>query len=182
MESTWKAVLVYTVALTLIIQAFSQVFAGPAPPPMNTVQQNVGIHFPSIDANDYFWHGHNLTAFFEVLATWLVNHTIPQPVWADTVESGLVLGTTGDWFNHTLPNEPVYIGLQMHPDNLTYDSVLVIPGVYDKDATHWQLALYWVNGTQINDDTALLVMYHMRWEPRLADPNDPQLPLGGPPD
>ena len=84
-----------------------------------------------------------------------------------TNEWGLVLGTTGDWFNYTeITYTPVYLGLQMHPLNITYDSVLVLPVVYDKDATHWQLALYWVNGTQITDNTELLVMYyaHVDWD------------------
>ena len=84
-----------------------------------------------------------------------------------TNEWGLVYGTTGDWFNYTdITYTPVYLGLQMHPLNITYDSVLVLPVVYDKDATHWQLALYWVNGTQITDDTELLVMYyaHVDWD------------------
>lgn len=83
-------------------------------------------------------------------------------------EWGLVFGTTGDWFNYTVLEDavPVYIGLQMHPLNITYDGVLVLPVVYDKDATHWQLALYWVNGTQITDDTNLMVMYyaHIDWD------------------
>jgi hypothetical protein len=84
-----------------------------------------------------------------------------------TNEWNLVYGTTGDWFNYTdITYTPVYIGLQMHPLNITYDSVLVLPVVYDKDATHWQLALYWVNGTQITDNTDLLVMYyaHVDWD------------------
>jgi len=84
-----------------------------------------------------------------------------------TNEWGLVYGTTGDWFNYTeLTYTPVYLGLEMHPLNITYDSVLVEPRVYDKDATHWQLALYWINGTQITDNTELLVMYyaHVDWD------------------
>ena len=84
-----------------------------------------------------------------------------------TNEWGLVYGTTGDWFNYTdITYTPVYLGLQMHPLNITYDSELVLPVVYDKDATHWQLALYWVNGTQITDNTDLLVMYyaHVDWD------------------
>ena len=68
----------------------------------------------------------------------------------------------------------------MHPDNLTYDSVLVYPVVYDKSATQWQLALYWFNGTQITDNTDMLVMYHMRYEVGLEDPNEPQLPAEEP--
>ena len=79
----------------------------------------------------------------------------------DRNEWDLVYGTTGDWFNYTTINSTaVYIGLEMHPLNITYDSVLVEPRVYDKDNTHWQLALYWINGTQITDNTNLMVMYH----------------------
>ena len=84
-----------------------------------------------------------------------------------TNEWGLVYGTTGDWFNYTdITYTPVYIGLQMHPLNITYDGVLVLPVVYDKSATQWQVALYWVNGTQITDNTELLVMYyaHVDWD------------------
>ena len=104
----------------------------------------------SVNASTYFlnYHGtvYNLT---EVLT----NVTItPVSEW------GLVLGTTGDWFNYSGLSgaTPVYIGLQVHPDNVTLG---VLPQVYDKDATHWQLALYWYNGTQYNKGD-VLVMYH----------------------
>jgi hypothetical protein len=40
----------------------------------------------------------------------------------------------------------------------------VIPQVYDKDATHWQLSLYWYNGTQYNKDDVLVMYYaHIDW-------------------
>ena len=84
-----------------------------------------------------------------------------------TNEWGLVYGTTGDWFNYTDLSgaTPVYIGVQMHPLNLTASGVLLIPEVYDKDATHWQLGLYWVNGTQYNQDDVLVMYYaHIEWE------------------
>ena len=98
---------------------------------------------------DYFWRNNNITAAVEGITIVPVN------------EWGLVYGTTGDWFNYSvLTYTPLYIGLQMYPTNITYDEELVYPVVYDKDATHWQLALYWTNGTQITDNTDLLVMYH----------------------
>jgi len=81
-----------------------------------------------------------------------------------TNEWGVVLGTTGDWFNYTDLSgaTPVYIGLQVHPLNVT---VGVLPQVYDKDATHWQLALYWYNGTQYNQDDVLVMYYaHIDWD------------------
>ena len=81
-----------------------------------------------------------------------------------TDEWGLVYGTTGDWFNYTeITYTPVYIGLQMHPLNVTDG---VIPQVYDKDNYHWQLALYWYNGTQYNKGGDFLVMYyaHVDWD------------------
>jgi len=82
-----------------------------------------------------------------------------------TNEWGLVYGTTGDWFNYTeITDTPIYIGLQLHPDNLTVAGDYVIPNVYDKDDYHWQLELVWLgNGTQCNKD--LLVMYyaHVEW-------------------
>jgi len=168
--------------LTMILMVnfyISAITAGPPPPPANTIQQGVGINMPTIQAWDFYFRGTNLTAFFLNLTAALENITIPRPVWEITVEWGLVQGTTGDWFNHTLPGEPIYIGLQMHPDNLTVGGDYVIPNVYDKDDYHWQLELVWMtNGTQCTKD--LLVMYHMRWEPPLngeeVDPNEPQLP------
>lgn len=83
-----------------------------------------------------------------------------------TDEWGLVYGTTGDWFNYTdITATPVYLGLQMHPLNESIAGVTVLPQVYDKDSTHWQLALYWVNGTQILNYDALVMYYaHVDWD------------------
>lgn len=81
-----------------------------------------------------------------------------------TNEWGLVLGTTGNWFNYTTISgaTPVYIGLQLHPLNAT---VPVLPQVYDKDATHWQLELVWYNGTQYNQGDVLVMYYaHIDWD------------------
>ena len=174
MGMTRKDALVFSLCLLLVVWAVSPIFA--QPPAINTIEHNVGIYYDIVAANDFWFRGVNLTGLFVNVTEALENFTGPLFVYEATVEGGLVLGTTGDWFNHTLPGEPVYIGLQMHPTNITYDSVLVLPVVYDKDATHWQLALYWVNGTQITDNTDLRVMYHMRWEPGGVDPNEPQLP------
>jgi len=124
--------------------------------PNNTLQDDWLVITNINVTGDYFWRNNNITAAVEGITTVPVN------------EWGLVLGTTGDWFNYTDLEgaTPVYIGLQMHPLNITYDSVSVFPVVYDKDATHWQLALYWVNGTQITDNTDLRVMYyaHIDWD------------------
>ena len=140
------------------------VSSGPPPPPPNTIQDNVGVNMPSINAWDYFWRNNNLTAFFEALSDWLTNHTLPQPVWEETVEWGIVYGSTGDWFNHTLPGAPIAILLGMYPGNNTIGGQYVIPYVYDMDNVHWQLELVWMlNGTQCFHD--LNVMYHMRWDP-----------------
>lgn len=170
--------IVCALSLALIISALTvpyTILAGPAPPPANTIQHDVGIYFPSINAWDYFYRGYNITTFIEAVAAWIEDHEGDGPVWESTVEWGLVYGTTGDWFDHTLPGEPVSIVLQMHPDSLEYQANLIIPEVYDKTATQWQLALYFLNGTQVTDDHDMLVMYHMRWEPGLEDPNEPQL-------
>ena len=117
--------------------------------PDRTLTNNWLVH-PNINiTGDYFWRGNNITAAIEGITI------IPVNEW------GLVYGTTGDWFNYSvLTYTPLYIGLQMYPTNITYDEELVYPVVYDKDATHWQLALYWTNGTQITDNTDMLVMYH----------------------
>ena len=95
---------------------------------------------------DYYWRNHNLTAALDSIANNVTN------------EWNLVYGTTGDWFNYTsITGVPVYIGLQVHPLNVT---VGVLPQVYDKDSSKWQLALYWYNGTQYVKDDNVLVMYH----------------------
>ena len=135
----------------------------PASTPVDTLQTHtngtsvVRSDYVYIDG-DLYYRGYNVTNA-------IVGLTVTP-----TNEFGLVLGTTGDWFNYTrISLNPVYIGLQMHPTNITYDEVLVLPVVYDKDATHWQLALYWVNGTQITDNTDLRVMYIAH-----VDINDPE--------
>ncbi|MFO7889800.1 MAG: hypothetical protein R6V04_05610 [bacterium] len=85
-----------------------------------------------------------------------------------TNEWGLVYGTTGDWFNYTELSgaTPVYMNLHMHPLNDTIAGEKVIPQVYDKDDTHWQLALYWAgNGTQISGKDCLVMYYaHIEWD------------------
>ena len=103
---------------------------------------------------DYFWRTNNLTAAIEGFTVTPVN------------EWGLVYGTTGDWFNYTVLTgaTPVYIGLQMHPLNITIGGDLVIPEVYDKDDTHWQLGLYWLNGTQCSKDCLVMYYAHIDWD------------------
>jgi hypothetical protein len=84
-----------------------------------------------------------------------------------TNEWGLVYGTTGDWFNYTDISgaTPVYINLHIHPLNETVGGEKIWPQVYDKDATHWQLALYWANGTQYNKGDVLVMYYaHIEWD------------------
>jgi len=169
-----KRILGFVLCLLVSVCCSSVIFAGPPPPAVNTIQHGVGLNYLTIEARDFFFRGVNLTDLFITIAEYISNYTGPIPVWEPTVEWGLVQGTSGDWFNHTLPYEPVAILLQMHNTNYLYDGVLVIPVVYDKTTTQWQLGLFWVNGTQIDDD--LLIMYHMRWQPGLDDPNEPQLP------
>lgn len=99
-----------------------------------------------------------------------------------TNEWGLVYGTTGDWFNYTeLSYTPVYIGLQMHPLNITIGGDLVIPEVYDKDATHWQLGLYWLNGSQCDKDCLVMYYAHVEWDNadglEYIEPNTEQEPV-----
>jgi len=167
---------VTAITLVLIVSVFSipLMVLSQAPPPINTIEHGVGVYFPTIQADDYWFRGVNLTAFFINLLDALENFTLPGVVFEETVEWGLVYGATGNWFDHTLPGEPVYIGLQMHPDSLIIAGQYVIPNVYDKSATQWQLEVVWMlNGTQCFHD--VLVMYHMRYEVGLEDPNDPQL-------
>ena len=149
------------------------------PPPINTIEHDEGLYFENVAANNYWFRGVNLTDLFLNITDLLENFTGPIFVPEATVEWGLVEGTTGNWFNHTLPGEPVAIILQMHPDNLTIAGQYVIPNVYDKSATQWQLEVVWLlNGTQCYHDVR--VMYHMRWERGLEDPNDPQEPAQEP--
>jgi len=104
---------------------------------------------------DLFYQGHNVTAVIESLLG--LNATN---------EWGLVYGTTGDWFNYTdITYTPVYLGLQMHPLNLTIGGEYVIPNVYDKDDYHWQLELVWMlNGTQCNKDCLVMYYAHVEWD------------------
>ena len=111
----------------------------------------------NLNVTDTYWWSHGGTTYNMTAA---VSSLLDVNA---TNEWGLVLGTTGDWFNYTeLTYTPVYIGLQVHPLNVTLG---VIPQVYDKDATHWQLALYWYNGTQYNKDDVLVMYYaHVEWD------------------
>jgi len=169
------------ISLSCAYNVISMALAGPAPPPANTIQQGVGVNLPTAEFWDYFYRGHNLTAFFEGLAAILASLPVGDMVDVlneTNVEWGVVFGTTGDWYTHTLPGEPKVILLEMHPDNLDYDGVLVIPKPYDKTATQWQLALYWINGTQITDNTNFKVMYHLRYNPDDPTSNAVQMPVG----
>lgn len=144
---------------TLLMTVFAAV-------PADTLRTtNAGVSTLVVDqlnvTDTYFftWNGttYNLT---EVVAGLLG--------WNATDEWGLVYGTTGDWFNYTeITATPVYLGLQLHPLNVSvYGGELLLPEVYDKDATHWQLALYWaVNGTQYNKGDVLVMYYaHVEWD------------------
>lgn len=149
--------------LYLIIITLSLIGASYAAVPMSTPPDTVQTYNngTSITRTDYIvvdrdliYRNHNVTAAIESLLG--VNATN---------EWGLVLGTTGDWFNYTdITYTPVYIGLQMHPLNHTIGGDLVIPEVYDKDDTHWQLALYWLNGTQCNKDCLVMYYAHVEWD------------------
>ena len=146
-------------ALTVSVWA-----AVPNSTPADTIQTyNNGTSIGRFDYvvvdGDYFWEYngtlYNLTSAIAGLAG--VNATN---------EWGLVYGTTGDWFNYTVLTGavPVYIGLQMHPLNVTIGGEYVIPNVYDKDATHWQLELFWLNGTQCNKDCLVMYYAHINWD------------------
>jgi len=164
MRNLRRDLIVFGLALLMVVGVIAYPVWSQAPPAINTIENDVGLYFHTVAADDYFYRTYNVTAFFEALADWLVNHTLPTPVWEETVEWGVAYGRTGDWFNHTLPGEPTVVILQMHPTNHTiHGGLLVFPAVYDKSATQWQLGLYYFNGTQIDED--LLVMYHLRWEP-----------------
>ena len=156
----WKKTFVYLliVALGLVAVSYCAVPLGAPEDSIVTYANDTSVRRADyfVVDRDLFYRGYNASAAIEALLG--LNATN---------EWGLMYGTTGDWFNYTdITYTPVYLGLQMHPLNITYDSVLVVPVVYDKDATHWQLALYWINGTQITDSTDLLVMYyaHVEWD------------------
>ena len=120
-------------------------FVSSVPPPSaeNTIQEGRGVNMPTADFDDYFFRGVNLTDLFITIADAIANYTGPTPVWEPTVEWGVAYGSTGDWFNHSLPGEPTVILLQMHPTNHTvHGGLLVFPAVYDKSATQWQARLY----------------------------------------
>lgn len=140
------------------------VLSGPPPPADNTIEHDVGLSLPTVEAHDFWFRDQNLTALFISIADAIANYTGPTPVWEPTVEWGVVYGSTGDWFNHTLPGAPITILLGMYPGNNTIGGQYVVPYVYDMDNVHWQLELVWMlNGTQCFHD--LNVMYHMRWDP-----------------
>jgi len=165
LNRTEKILVGSLLSLSLIIACYTVITwaAVPNSTPPDTIQTfdnntQVARHdYLVLDRDLFFVRGgvyYNTTAAIESLLN--INATN---------EWGLVYGTTGDWFNYTdLTANPVYLGLQMHPTNLTVAGEYVIPNVYDKDATHWQLELVWMgNGTQCNKD--LLVMYyaHVEW-------------------
>jgi len=160
------SILIFSIALTV----------GFAAVPADTLRTTTaGVSTLVVDqlnvTDTYFftWNGtiYNLT---EVVAGLLG--------WNATDEWGLVYGTTGDWFNYTeITATPVYLGLQMHPLNLTIGGDYLIPNVYDKDATHWQLELVWLtNGTQCDKDCLVMYYAHVEWDNEdgleYLEPND----------
>jgi hypothetical protein len=165
--NTWKKGYVFIFICLLSVAIVGINAAVPQSTPRDTIQtyQNdtnvIRKDYVVIDRDLFFIRGgvyYNTTEAIESLLN--INATN---------EWGLVLGTTGDWFNYTELSgaTPVYIGLQVHPDNVTLG---VLPQVYDKDATHWQLALYWYNGTQYNKDDVLVMYYaHIEWNNPTGD-------------
>jgi len=141
---------------TLIVGVFGAV-------PADTIRTDTtGVSTIVVDnlnvTDTYYWtHGGTTYNMTEAVSSLLdVNATN---------EWGLVYGTTGDWFDYTELSgaTPVYIGLQIHPLNHTIGGDLVIPEVYDKDATHWQLGLYWLNGSQCSKDCLVMYYAHIDW-------------------
>ena len=80
-----------------------------------------------LNVTDTYWWSHGGTTYNMTAAVSSLLNVNATNEW------GLVLGTTGDWFNYTELSgaTPVYLGLQMHPLNHTVGGELVIPEVYD---------------------------------------------------
>ena len=159
MYSTKNKAIIFVVVLV-----FAAVAVSYAAVPADTIRTTAGGYSTIVAdqfncTGDYFWtHGgvvYNITEAIESLTG--VNATN---------EWGLVYGTTGDWFDYTdITYTPVYLGLQMHPLNLTIGGEYVIPNVYDKDDYHWQLELVWLtNGTQCNKDMLVMYYAHVEWD------------------
>ena len=136
-----------------VLAFFAVIVVAYAAIPNNTLRNNWLVVTNVNVTGDYFWRSHNITAFVEGITI--------RP----TNEWGLVYGTTGDWFNYTTISGavPVYINVHMHPLNETIGGEKVFPQVYDKDATHWQLALYYLNGTQCTKDCLVMYYAHIDW-------------------
>ena len=173
-----KAIIGVFLTLSLLCAAYTVVSFAAVPTSTNPDTIQTYANGTSVSRTDYvyidedlFYRGVNFSAAVEYL------------ILMETVnEWGLVYGTTGDWFNYTaIEHNPIYLGLQMHPDNLTIGGEYVIPNVYDKDDTHWQLELVWMgNGTQCTKD--LLVMYYAHVDLGNLDdtpilPNEDEEPL-----
>lgn len=155
----WKKAIVFLLvcALGVLAVSYAAVPADTIRTTATDISTIVVDHLNVTDTYYWTWNGttYNITQVLENLLN--INATN---------EWGLVYGTTGDWFNYTdITYTPVYLGLQMHPLNLTdSESNAVWPNVYDKDDYHWQLELIYANGTQCNEN--LLVMYyaHVEWD------------------
>jgi len=160
-----KIITAFALVCTLWLGALGYfALSGPPPPADNTIQHDVGLSMPTVEAWDFWFRNVNLTDLFINIAAVIGNYTTPAVVFEETVEWGIVYGHTGDWFAHTLPGEPTAILLGMYPGNNTIGGQYVVPFVYDMTDTQWQLELVWMlNGTQCFKP--LNVMYHMRWEP-----------------
>ena len=171
------------IIITVIISAvitFSYAAVPNSTPADTTQQYNNGTSIVRADYivcdGDYYWqYNGTLYNITQAIASLLgVNATN---------EWGLVYGTTGDWFNYTdITYTPVYLGLQMHPLNLTIAGDYVIPNVYDKDDYHWQLELVWLtNGTQCNHDCLVMYYAHVEWDNEdgleYLEPNNEEEPV-----
>lgn len=156
-----------------VISTFAAVPNSTNPDTIQTYDNDTSVYrsdYVVIDRDLFFVRGGVYYNTTEIIESWLGLNA--------TNEWGLVYGTTGDWFNYTdITYTPVYLGLQMHPLNLTIGGQYVIPNVYDKDATHWQLELVWMlNGTQCNHDCLVMYYAHVEWDNtdglEYIEPND----------
>jgi hypothetical protein len=71
-----------------------------------------------------------------------------------TSANGQATVASQEWINHTLSASPKMI--LVTPRTFVYDGVPIVVSVGNRNSTMFQIRVYWVNGTEITDDTILI--------------------------
>jgi hypothetical protein len=119
---------------------------------------NTGINLTSSSSNNLFFGGSISNSVTKVANAGSGNRFEFMGV---TTNYGGGNYANDDWIAHGLDGTPTYITIA--PSLPVYDGVGVVAGYYNQNATHFQVRLFWTNGTAIT--TARWLDWYAEYQP-----------------